>query len=76
MKKKLRLPYWLFGHEQTCAECGQKHAHAVEARCVACDEPHCPTCVVVVDGEVFCAECEPKPAGGKSKWRRARSGKA
>ena len=74
LKKLFRLPYWLSGHEQLCAACGQSHAHAVEARCVACDRPQCPTCYVIEAGEVFCMEChEP---GGKSQWQRARSGKA
>lgn len=33
------------------------HAYHVEARCVACDGAFCPLCVVVVEGEVFCAGC-------------------
>ena len=74
LKKLFRLPYWLSGHEQLCAACGHAHASAVEARCVACDRPQCPTCYVIEAGEVFCMECH--ELGGKSQWRRARSGKA
>ncbi|MGZ5431470.1 MAG: hypothetical protein ACXW5U_05555 [Thermoanaerobaculia bacterium] len=58
-KRLLRrlLPYWLAGGDQTCECCGHRHAHHVEARCVACDRPRCSMCVIIVDGEVFCSEC-------------------
>jgi hypothetical protein len=73
-KSKKELPYWLSGDEVHCAGCDRQHAYAVEARCAACDQPHCPTCVIAVEGEVFCSTCYDE--GGKTQWRRARSGKA
>ncbi|HEX8169636.1 MAG TPA: hypothetical protein VF824_03750 [Thermoanaerobaculia bacterium] len=80
MRKSIRrlVPYWLRGGDRTCTGCGNTHAYAVEARCVACDRAYCPTCVFLVAGEPFCSDChdeEKKPKGGRS-WRRARSGKA
>ncbi len=52
-------PYWISGEEQ-CAHCFHMYAQAVQNHCVACDEPVCPQCVVVVidpDREVLCPVC-------------------
>ena len=59
IRKKLKkvLPWWLTGREEHCAGCGQAHAHGVTVHCVACDQPFCPVCVVVVEGEAFCSSC-------------------
>jgi hypothetical protein len=71
--KEKPKPYWLEGSGEICGECEHPHAHAVAARCVACDRAFCPMCVVVVAGEAFCPECHDE--GRPSPWRRARSGK-
>jgi hypothetical protein len=34
------------------------YAYVVELRCVACDGPLCPLCVVVVRAEVRCPPCD------------------
>jgi hypothetical protein len=62
IRKKLRrlVPYWLRSHEQACVACGAPHAHAVEVRCVACDRAHCSFCVVIVEDDPFCIECQPE----------------
>ena len=60
-KKKRLIPYWLQGHEVVCVACERTHAHAVDARCVACDESVCLTCRVHAEGDVHCPECEPRP---------------
>jgi predicted sulfurtransferase len=76
---KLRLPYWLRSSDAHCAACEAPHAHAVTAHCAACDREHCPMCVEIVDGEVFCTGCakkKEKQKKGRTKWQRARSGKA
>jgi len=73
-KKRRLIPYWLRPGEQHCAGCEGTHAHAVDARCVACDRSNCPMCIVVVEGEIFCSECSDE--GRPEQWQRARSGKA
>ncbi len=59
-----RRPWWLAGGWHVCEHCLQRYAVEVEYRCVACDGPVCPLCVVVVraEAEVFCPDCA--PAGG------------
>jgi hypothetical protein len=59
MGRRLRrlIPYWLRRGERTCSECHGTHAYEIEARCVACDRPFCPICIVVIAGEVFCPGC-------------------
>lgn len=52
-------PYWISG-EELCAYCLHGYAQAVQSHCVACDEPVCPQCVVVVldpDREFLCPVC-------------------
>lgn len=50
-------PYWLFGFEEICAGCGMQHAHAVTVRCIECDGPQCPFCVVIIESGHRCGEC-------------------
>jgi hypothetical protein len=59
-KKRRLIPYWLRGHEVVCVACEQTHAHAVDARCVACDQSVCTTCRVDAAGGIHCPECEPR----------------
>lgn len=42
------LVWWLAGGSEVCDFCLQRYAWEVEVRCVACDRPVCPVCVVTV----------------------------
>lgn len=50
-------PWWLSG-EEACSACEQSYALEMEYRCVECDAPLCPVCVVTVRERVtLCPEC-------------------
>jgi hypothetical protein len=54
------FPWWLAGGTEACPVCLQGYAYELELRCVDCDGPLCPQCVVrlsAVRVEVFCPEC-------------------
>jgi hypothetical protein len=53
-------PWWLGGDEE-CAHCGQGYAYEVESRCVGCDAPLCPLCVVKEKAAAHCPGCVAKP---------------
>lgn len=57
-------PWWLGGGE-LCPFCEQRFSYAVEVRCLDCDRPICPVCVVRVrvTREHYCPECQPGGAG-------------
>jgi hypothetical protein len=62
MSLRARSPWWVNGGELRCGFCAQRYADEVEYRCVACDTPVCPECVVVVRerGERYCPSCPPE----------------
>jgi hypothetical protein len=49
-------PWWLGGDEE-CPQCGQGYAFEAEYRCIACDGPLCPLCVVEREAGVHCRDC-------------------
>ena len=51
--------WWLTGGTEQCEHCAQRYHYEVEVRCVACDGPLCPHCVVIVKTtrERHCAGC-------------------
>ncbi|MCB9537502.1 MAG: hypothetical protein H6704_14705 [Myxococcales bacterium] len=45
---------------ETCPDCLQTYAYALEVRCVVCDDPRCPFCVVTATlstGAPHCRAC-------------------
>ena len=60
-----QLPWWAHGGSERCPRCLQLYAYEVEFRCVDCDGPLCPFCVVTAKVEVSsvavadarCGEC-------------------
>ena len=48
---------WILEPDERCEHCGQTYALEVEVRCVACDGPLCPFCVVQVRETVRCPDC-------------------
>jgi hypothetical protein len=56
-------PWWL-AEEQDCPACRHRYALTAEVRCVACDEPMCPSCAVLVREvhEIYCPDCKPARA--------------
>ena len=58
IQQPLRSPWWLAG-EETCEFCVQQYSVEVEYRCVDCDRPVCPMCVITVRERhrVWCPEC-------------------
>lgn len=53
------LPWWLREGTELCDHCQTRYWYEVEVRCVACDRPGCPACMVVerAHAETWCAEC-------------------
>ncbi|MEQ9379265.1 MAG: hypothetical protein RJP95_00245 [Pirellulales bacterium] len=53
-----RSVWWLSGQE-FCEFCCQEYALGLEYRCIDCDLPICPLCVVIVEitGDVSCPHC-------------------
>ena len=49
-------PWWLQGDEE-CPHCEQSYAVEMEVRCVDCDAPICPLCVVRVEIRSYCPSC-------------------
>lgn len=54
--------WWLLGEEH-CEHCHQEYTLTLEYRCIECDGPVCPHCVVVVEEttRVVCPKCQPPP---------------
>lgn len=59
----LQTAWWLEGGTEQCPVCLQRYAYEVEYRCVDCDAPVCPFCVVAVrrTGRAWCPGCAPEP---------------
>jgi hypothetical protein len=51
------MRWWLAGGEHDCPHCEQTYAYEVEARCLECDAPICPMCVVRVEKHLYCPDC-------------------
>lgn len=51
--------WWLGNGEEECAHCDHSYAYEAEVRCVHCDAPMCPMCVVRMGRRVFCPGCAP-----------------
>lgn len=52
------LPWWL-GGDESCEFCLQQYDIELEYRCVECDHPICPMCVVTIreTRRVLCPQC-------------------
>lgn len=50
-------PWWLTADDEECPGCFQGYAYELEVRCIDCDSPLCPTCVVRRGKAVLCREC-------------------
>jgi hypothetical protein len=57
--KPVHLPWWLGGDEE-CPHCGQLYAWEAQSRCVGCDAPACPLCIVRARHEALCPDCAPR----------------
>ena len=51
-----RGAWWLAGDED-CPHCDQRYAVEMEVRCVDCDAPICPFCVMRVTVHSYCPDC-------------------
>ncbi|MGH9458843.1 MAG: hypothetical protein ACRD2J_14515 [Thermoanaerobaculia bacterium] len=56
--RRSELPWWLEGSEETCPRCSQPYAWSAGVRCIDCDRDFCPICIVWVEREASCEECE------------------
>jgi hypothetical protein len=56
----LREAWWIAGSDVDCSHCFQGYAYEREVRCVVCDAPVCPFCVVRVEARVVCQDCAPQ----------------
>jgi hypothetical protein len=50
-------PWWLDVGEEDCPHCEQTYSYRAEARCVECDAPICPMCMVRVEQRLLCPDC-------------------
>jgi hypothetical protein len=50
-------PWWLDAGEEDCPHCDQTYTFRVEARCIECDAPICPMCIVRVEQHLLCPDC-------------------
>jgi hypothetical protein len=59
----VRTIWWLDGGDEQCRVCHQRYAYEVEYRCVDCDAPICPFCVITVrrTRRSYCPGCDPDP---------------
>lgn len=54
-----RERWWIEGGEEECPSCEASYAYEVEVRCLDCDAPMCPICVVWSARQARCPECVP-----------------
>ena len=54
-----RERWWIEGGEDECPQCGAPYAYEAEVRCIDCDSPMCPVCVVWMRREARCPGCVP-----------------
>lgn len=61
----MRVDRWIERADEPCPFCLQVYALEAGARCVACDRPVCPLCVVRVRAAraLLCPDCEPPEEG-------------
>ena len=62
--------------DDPCHGCGIDYALELEARCVACDRGTCAACVLLVRGELWCAECAGESTPGSAAEQLAARGRA
>lgn len=53
--------WWIGEGDERCPSCLQGYALEVEVRCVDCDAPGCPHCMIRVRERVaaWCPDCQP-----------------
>ncbi|MDX1622861.1 MAG: hypothetical protein R3199_02650 [Gemmatimonadota bacterium] len=63
----MRVDRWVERADEPCPFCLQRYVLELEVRCVACDQPVCPVCVVRIreNRELLCPECPPDARGGE-----------
>ncbi len=69
------LAAWLGEGSERCRYCLQGYSLEVEVRCVECDEPGCPHCVVHVrarPGAFLCRSCAADARSSSDSSREAR----
>lgn len=61
-------PWWLEEGTEDCGFCHHRYWYEVEVRCVACDRPGCPECMVVerTRVETWCPDCHGSAGGSGS----------
>jgi hypothetical protein len=59
------FPWWLRGSDEVCPACEAPYSRGAGLRCAVCDRDLCSLCVVVVEGEAFCCECEAATTRGR-----------
>lgn len=53
----MKARQWWVSGEEACSRCGGSYTYEVEVRCIGCDHPFCPFCLVVGAKEQRCSEC-------------------
>jgi hypothetical protein len=56
--KAVGTRWWVDEGEEDCPHCGQTYFYEVEARCLECDAPICPMCIVRVEQHPVCPDCQ------------------
>lgn len=69
-KRGSASPWWL-AEEEDCGYCHQAYARSVEYYCVHCEEPVCPSCVIVIreTREFVCPHCHQQQSTGVQHTR-------
>lgn len=59
------MPWWLEPGPEHCSHCLRAHHLEVSVRCVQCDQPVCPLCVVTVRRAetIVCPSCHQGDTG-------------
>ena len=57
------IPWWLDLGEEDCPHCEQPYSYHAEVRCLECDAPICPMCVVHIHEHAVCPDCRPTGEG-------------
>lgn len=58
MTNQSDLPWWIDEGFETCTFCLQRYSYEMEYRCLECDAPICPMCIVDVhETVVACPDC-------------------
>jgi hypothetical protein len=54
-------PWWLTADDEECPDCSQGYAYELVVRCVDCDAPMCPGCVIRRGKLMLCRACADRP---------------